>query len=248
MDDTVWLYWEGPQPPYISLCLKTVRVHHPNARVLDRAAFDALFRSDRDLDIDALALNHKSDFIRAYLLAHYGGLYVDADCIVLRSLGPVLEMAGERGFAGYREPLGYMSCNFMAASAGSAVIADHYERVCARLRSGKPLEWLDLASVPMDQAVVAHPEEYCLIPTEQVMPLSWTKSHELCIQRSDEEHSRYVREDAFCYMLSNNTIKSRLKTRILCYMPEDHLLAARYFISYLFRRALTQGVLDVSRS
>jgi hypothetical protein len=86
---TIWLYWEGPRPGYIDLCLQSVLLQHPDAHLLDRAGFDRLWRSDRDLPIDDLSLNHKSDFIRAYLLQHYGGLYLDMDCIVLRSLAPI---------------------------------------------------------------------------------------------------------------------------------------------------------------
>ncbi|HEY7066793.1 MAG TPA: glycosyltransferase [Chloroflexota bacterium] len=238
MAETIWLYWEGPQPPYIALAVKTVLAHNADVRMLDRAGFEALFTVDRDLPIDALALNHKSDFIRAYLLRHYGGLYVHADCIVLRDLAPVLDLARQHCFVGYREPQGYMSCNFMASVPGGDVIGDHYERVCAAIRSGGPLEWLDLASVPMHRAVSRHPDASHLLPTELVMPPSWHDSAALTIRRSDAGHASHFQPDAYCYMLSNNTIRGRDQTRILCYMPEAHLLSDRFFISFLFRQAL----------
>ncbi len=238
MNRTVWLYWEGPTPGYISLCCRTVCSHNTEVVLLDRAGFDALFHHDRDLPIDSLALNHKSDFIRTYLLKHYGGLYVDADCVVLRELGPVLDRAQEYGFAGYREPGGYMSCNFMASVPGGAVIDHHYAQICETIRSRRPLGWLDLASLPMDNAVAAYPHCCHLLPTEQVMPLPWYESERLADRRSDAEHEPHMRSDAFCYMLSNNTIKSRLGTRVLYYMPEADLLADSYFLSYLFRKGL----------
>src|SRR5205814_2343526 len=153
LTDTIWMYWEGPQPAFISLCAQTVRAHNGNVVLLDRAGFDRLFTEDRDVEIDALALKHKSDFIRAYLLKRYGGLYVDADCIVMRDLAPVLDLSRQHGFVGYREPQGYMSCNFMASVAGGTVISEHYAQVCATLRSRRALQWLDLASVPMNEVV-----------------------------------------------------------------------------------------------
>lgn len=235
---TIWMYWEGRLPGYIDLCLRTVRAHNANVELLDRAGFDALFRHDRDLPIDTLRLANKSDFIRSYLLAHHGGLYLDADCVVLGSLDPVFELADRAGFAGYREPLGYMSTNFMASVPGGAVICDHYRRVCETVRSGRPIGWLDLASVPMDEAVAAHPGQFGLLPTERVMPLSWQDSDRLADRGSDAAHARDFRADALCYMLSNNTIKSRRTTRVLSYMPPDDLLADSYFLSYLFRRGL----------
>ncbi len=106
MHATIWLYWEGPKPDYISLCWRTVFEHNSGVTLLDRAAFDRLFVQDRDIDIDGLAVNHRSDFIRAYLLNHYGGLYVDADCLVLQDLSSVLEKARACGLSDIGSPAG----------------------------------------------------------------------------------------------------------------------------------------------
>ncbi|HEY1187494.1 MAG TPA: class I SAM-dependent methyltransferase [Gemmata sp.] len=235
---TVWAYWEGPLPGYIELCLQTLRAHHPGAEVLDRAGFEALFRHDRDLPIDALPLAQKADFIRAYLLAHHGGLYLDADCVVLRNLDFAFAAADAAEFVGYRDPLGYMSNSFMATPPGGAVITDHYRQVCETIRSGRALEWLDLGSVPLDRAVARHPGRAHVLPTEAVMPLSWQHSERLADRRADHAHALSFRSDAACYMLSNNTIKNRAATRVFTHMPPADLLADAYFLSFLFRRAL----------
>ncbi|WP_162670007.1 class I SAM-dependent methyltransferase [Gemmata massiliana] len=237
---TVWVYWEGSMPGYIELCCETIRTHnrHIRVEVLDRAGFDALFLRDRDLPIDALILPHKADFIRAYLLVHYGGLYLDADCVVLNSLDFAFDLADTTGFVGYRDPLGYMSASFMVSAPGGAVIRDHYERVCAVLRSRHERGWLDLSSVPLDQAVTAHPERAHVLPTERIMPISWQASERLSERHPDAVHELSFRSDAAMYMLSNNTIKSRRATRVLAHMPAADLLADSYFLSFLFRRAL----------
>ncbi len=235
---TIWLYWEGSRPAYIDLCIKTVFAHNDNVMHLDWTGFDRLFVEERELPVNGLALNHKSDFIRAFLLYHYGGLYLDADCIVLRNLGAILDATEQTGFAGYREPQGYMSCNLMASVPRAEVISEHYHHVCEAVRSRRPLEWLDLASVPMNQAIAAHPGKAQLFPTELIMPLPWNESPHLSIRRHDEGHRKFFQNAAYCYMLSNNTIKSSDHSRIICYLPEEHLLQDRYFISYLFRQAL----------
>ncbi|MBP3954180.1 class I SAM-dependent methyltransferase [Gemmata sp. G18] len=243
---TVWVYWEGPVPGYIELCCETVRVHNRNARVevLDRAGFEALFRHDRDLPIDALILPHKADFIRAYLLAHYGGIYLDADCVLLGNLDFVFDLVDTTEFVGYRDPLGYMSASFMASAPNGAVIRDHYQRVCATLRSNREREWLDLSSVPLDHALAAHLDRAHVLPTERIMPLSWQASERLAERHSDAVHALSFRSDAAMYMLSNNTIKSRPATRVLAHVPADDLLTDAYFLSFLFRRALGRDPLN----
>ena len=57
MSETIWLYWEGPMPPLISLCCRTVSAHNEGVVLLDRAGFDELFIHDRDIEIEALSLN-----------------------------------------------------------------------------------------------------------------------------------------------------------------------------------------------
>jgi hypothetical protein len=234
----IWLFWEGPRPAYLDLCLETIHRYHQDVRLLDRAAFDEIWDDDRDVPLKDIAVNHFSDFVRAWLLSRLGGLYLDIDCIVMRSLAPLLDAAEVHGFVGYREPLGYMSCNFMAARAGGRVIMEHYGRVTDRLQGARPLDWLDLASVPMDFAIAAAGENALLLPTRSVMPLAWNRSFDLARREDDINHDAWLEPDCWCYMLSNNTIGSDIRTRHLAYMPREALLADRSFLSYLLRRGL----------
>lgn len=233
---TIWLFWEGPRPPYIQLCLDTILHFHPGARLLDRRGFDALWRHDRDLPIDSLALNHLSDYVRAYLLAHHGGLYLDADCIVLRPLDALLDMAAVHGFVGYREPQGYMSCNFMGARPGSMVARDHYARVAARLRNGAPLQWLDIASARMDEAVAAHGRDALLLPTRSIMPLPWHDSAALAMRRDDSAHDAFLPRDSWCVMLANKMIHIDSRTAHFPHMTRRALLIDRSYLGFLLRR------------
>lgn len=235
---SIWMYWEGPMPAYIALCCKTIFAHNEHAQLLNRASFDNLFMHDRDIDIDRLALNHQSDFIRAYLLKHYGGLYIDADCIVMRNLAQLLELVRQTGYIGYRERQGNISAGLMVSVAHGDVITEHYKSVCARVRRGGPFEWLDLGAWPLDRALAKYPQKHHLVATETIMPVHWDNCEEFSERRSDEEHERFLQRDAFCYMLSNNTMKGREQTKVLTTMSEEELLAADYFLSFLFRTAL----------
>jgi hypothetical protein len=238
MDGPIWMYWEGPRPGYIDLCTQTAQRHHPDLRLLSREDFEALRTSDRDVDIDRLRVNHRSDYVRSYLLLNYGGLYFDADCVVMKPLQLVLEAAAKVGFCGYREPDGYMSCNLMASQPHGAVITDHYNRVVSAITAGNDLEWLELASWPMDRAVESHPGSVCLLPTELVMPLPWRDNDQLCRRGPDEEHEKMFRPEALCYMLSNNTVASHHFARGLRYYDPQLLLRDRSFFGFLVRRAL----------
>jgi hypothetical protein len=66
----IWMYWEGPIQTFIALSCKTVFSHNEHVVLLNRASFEDLFVNDPDIDIDALPVHHRSDFIRASLLKH----------------------------------------------------------------------------------------------------------------------------------------------------------------------------------
>ena len=82
----VWTYWEGPCSPWIHACRQTITAHAPRIRVLTPERFDTLRDRDRDIDLSRLHAPHRADYIRAFLLARYGGLWIDADCLVMQSL------------------------------------------------------------------------------------------------------------------------------------------------------------------
>lgn len=209
----------------------------PGARLLDRAAFDALWRYDRHLPIDRLSLNHLSDYVRAYLLAHHGGLYLDADCVPLQPLDPALAAAQTHGFVTYREPPGHLSCNFMAATPGNAIARDHYARVVRRIEAGPPLAWLDLASTPLGAAIDATEMPFAELPRAAIMPLPYDRSAALAIERDDTAHAAYLSSDCLCYMLANATIRALPETKALAALSADEILAHPSFLGFLLRTA-----------
>lgn len=223
---------------YIALCCKTIFAHGQNVVFLDRASFDTLFKHDRDIRIDALPLPKQSDFIRTYLLKHYGGLYIDADCIVMRDLSPIQALVKQYEFVGYRDKPDRVSSNFMASEPGGAVISAHYEAICTTLRSHRPQGWLDLASIPLTKATAQYPDKNFLLPPKAITPMVWYENEQLFRRGSEEEHERHFQHDAFCYMLAKQTIKTLAQTRALYSMSEEQILNDNYFLSFLFRESL----------
>src|SRR6266540_4290909 len=94
----VWLYWEGPCPDWILACRETITSHARDPRLLGPRDIDQLRDSDRDLDLSGLHVAHRADYVRALVLARYGGLWVDADCIVMHPLDRILDLLREHDF------------------------------------------------------------------------------------------------------------------------------------------------------
>lgn len=170
-----WTYWEGYCPPFIELCLESIR-RWCNARVLDRSEFEELWTHDRDIPIDKLYVAHRADFIRAYLLKHFGGAWIDADCIVLQSLEPLCRLRASYGLVCYREPPGAIANKFLIADPQAPIISDYYDSVVAYIRDEQPMFWAAIGSHLLTRAIARHPNDAKILPGECIMPISWTES------------------------------------------------------------------------
>jgi len=137
----VWTYWEGRQPPWIQLCLRTIGRNIPGVQVLRPQCFRRMYDNAHVPwpVIKRQRPNVKSDFIRAWLLHTIGGIWIDADAIVFRDVRPIWELLapGEEGadFVSYRRAGGMLCSALIAARADSAIAAAYYETMVERLQA-----------------------------------------------------------------------------------------------------------------
>lgn len=232
-DLPVWCYWEGPCPEWIKTCQQTILAHAPNARLLTPAEFDRWRDIDRDIDLTRMEVAHRADFIRAFLLARYGGLWIDSDCLVMQPLRPLLEKLREYDFLAHRERSTYVSNGFIGARPGSHVADEFYRCLCDLLRSGKPLGWTSLGSEPLTNVINSCTSPWLELACEEIQPVCWSEPERFFVRRSDAEHEQVFNEQAICYMLSNMAVQDYCKTHQL-----DDLLAEGSFFRYLSQRAL----------
>jgi hypothetical protein len=199
----VWTYWEGPCPAWIRACRRTIISHAPQIRLLTPETFNLLRDRDRDIDLSRLQPAHRADYIRAFLLQRYGGLWIDADCLVMKSLKEVLALLEEHDFIGHRERAGLISNAFIAARPGSRIASALYQRVCEFLRSRKRLYWNALGADPLTDIVANDSRGWYELPCERIQPICWSCPEEFFVERDEAEHERVFDPDALCYMLSN---------------------------------------------
>ena len=89
----IWMFWETlpgkNKPGYIDLCYESVVHNCANC-------FNIIYLNDKNIkyyvpeinqyNISHLKIQHKADFYRYLLLEKYGGLWIDADVLVLKCL------------------------------------------------------------------------------------------------------------------------------------------------------------------
>ncbi len=232
----VWLYWEGDRLDWIKACQRTVFVHAANVHLITPKDFDELRDCDRDIDLSNLCTPHRADFIRAFLLCKYGGVWIDSDCLVMHSLSPLVNLLIEYDFIGYKERQGYVSNNFMGAKANSKVASTYYQRLCKILRSGQPIEWLTLGSHALTESIKDAGVPWLELNVELIQPICWSHPESFFAVRDDREHEMTLNRDSYCYMLSANMVRGFFKKNSF-----PNLLGENTFFSFLLKKSLEQN-------
>lgn len=235
-DLPVWMYWEGRCPEWIAACKKTIFAHAPNARLLTPETFDELWDVDRDINLKNLHVAHRADFIRAFLLKRYGGVWIDCDCVLTKPLAPLLESLGDRDFAAHRERGGYYGNEFMIAKRESRIAEAFYERIAKTLRTKQQFGWCEIGCVPLTDVLSKTDVPFLDIECELIQPICWSQVEPYFTLGDDARHGRKFDSEAFCYMLSNLTVDKYLAAN-----PNKNLLAEKSFFSYLVRQSLDKN-------
>ena len=183
----IWTFWEPPEemPVYIQLCMKTWEKFLPKAEVIlvnqkNLSKYIDLGNLEEKLFSGPFTLPLISDVVRAFLLAEYGGIWLDADTIFLNdSVRKYFTDADTHHvtFFGVSSPpavhIAFINTNVDDNSETPRFV--RYWRECVRHR----LEYLALPQQRMwgyfgndcvDPYIKAFPEEIKILDRTEVMP------------------------------------------------------------------------------
>lgn len=233
VDLPVWIYWEGECPRWIQECQRTIFAHARDVRLVTPEEFARLRNVDTDIDLGRLDAAHRADFIRAFLLTKFGGLWVDSDCLVMQPLQHLINLLSSNDFLFHKERSGDVSNGLIGACVGSKVAATLYARLCEILRSGRPLGWTSLGSEPLSEIIRISNAPCYELPCELIQPICWSQPEVFFKINDAVDHERAFNEQAICYMLSNQAIQKFQATN-----RTRALLDEGTFFRYLAKKAL----------
>jgi hypothetical protein len=156
----VFTYWEhAPKArkwPYIEFCLDTIRskcldgclFHHITSANIDKYIPDGILHPSWK---NIKELGVKSDCVRAAVLMQYGGLYIDADTLMLQS-PKELDTGHECGFMTWSTPPRRVIAGYIYCCPDSEVAKKWVANINAMLEQGKH-GWTDLGEKCLTPAV-----------------------------------------------------------------------------------------------
>ena len=104
-ENTLWLYWEnipGKQKPnYIELCHETIKKNAHIPTIILNPDNVLLYLPTLRTDLNKLSIPQKADYIRLAILQKYGGMWLDSDIIVHKSLKPLIQKLKKHDYIGF---------------------------------------------------------------------------------------------------------------------------------------------------
>ena len=107
--NNIWLYWEEmpntKKYGYLHLCYKTIQKHCKDCNVHllnEKTVYNYLPELKNDPNLfNYCSIPQKADYIRLFLLYKYGGIWLDSDVIVFKSLYELFEVLKNYDFIGF---------------------------------------------------------------------------------------------------------------------------------------------------
>ena len=179
----VYTFWEPREniPFYLRLCMETWKKFLPNATivVLDYKNIGE-FLDVRELGLNLFSdkrfsLMHVADAIRIALLAKYGGVWLDADTIVLNSNAEKYFLPDEKHRTIFFGELSDRSCHVAFINTPPNAMCMNLWREFIReriwnLKPSTPVNWDFLSNIFIDEYAKIHKDEIEILDRNLVRP------------------------------------------------------------------------------
>lgn len=233
---------ENMSTPIAKVCLESLKRHNPDAIVFDRKSVKEIHGGEQLLEkFGHLSILHFSDIFRVWFLLHFGGTWIDADCLHLRRMeSPATTNKLHLLYQDYhRKEITqfYLHVN----EPGNAFLSKLLERQTALVADKGPhgLKYLDLGEWSINHIRSE-------IGSDQIQFLPHWEHHYIAWYNSDWFHRRkhwgefqfdrgLYNPNAFCYHLTNRVLSE------FGYMTEQQLKQDNSFLGFLVKRAIDNG-------
>jgi hypothetical protein len=230
--NNVWVYWQGDRAVYIDLCIATIRKYS--------VGLNFTLLSDQNVReylklpevYSKLSVVHRADYLRVALLHKYGGMWLDADTIVLKPLSKYISFLDKYKFLGFGKRRSPQTA-IIAGVPDSLILSTWFNYLDRKIFESN-ISWGDLGPIAIKKILLdlygMDKHEYYNVSSEHCVPISCRDWKDFFSIRVKQD---VILKDTGMVMLYNKFMKYRLRQyNKVCLMESD------MFISKLFRKSL----------
>lgn len=267
MRKIVWIYWENrkncPEPPYITLSRWTMLHNLRNCtlvivtpdnvekylpgitNITNNIQVDIQGRVDRFLrkfQSPRKNIAVKCDVIRAHLLQRYGGIYIDADAIILDDLDPYFSLLNTVDFLCMKRAShgkNHISVGFYGANANSSIIKKYSNEQRSILLKSNEIHYNQLGGSLLTQIVNSHSGNTHYLDEKEIQPITFEDARTQFINK-DIAIEDIIDEEQKIFMLFNGPFNNELKNWDVKELYESDILISKVFRKALPRKVFTE--------
>jgi len=249
MKPKIWQFWDNPpgstEPPsYIRLCQETIHKHCNedfDVCLITTQTVKQFLPNISDTFFEISQINNKSNYLRYILLKEYGGIWLDTDLILFKSLKPLYHFL-KNGIdlvatASPTLPPGQPESGFLLSTKGGATITKAVSLIEYALSLHPPghiFKWGSLGPSTVRQAVKGR--KYHHLDHRLLMPIA---SWEAFRFEGKESIDKYCNDKSFGVMLFHQMFKQS-NSKFLS-MSREQLLNSPTLLGGIFRMAIEKA-------
>jgi len=241
----IWLYWDNPSdqtvpPAYVQLCWETIRKHCEkdfDIHLVTSENVQQFLPNIPSSFFQISQINNKSNYLRYSLLKEHGGIWLDSDLILFKSLKPLIDLlqnnidlvATASPTLQYGEP----ESGFLISTKNGTIISKAVALIEHAFNLHPPehiFKWGSLGPRTLRQAVRGH--QYHHLDHQWLMPIpSW----EAFRFAGKESINKYCIKGSYGCMLFHEMFKQCNSPFLR--MNRHELLDSPTLLGQLFRKA-----------
>jgi len=197
----IFLYWVGNEYKLIKILRRLIYLHSTNGTgyTVHLINHDNLTQYIPTLPKQFFQLKpaHQADYVRVYTVSRLGGIWLDADTIVMGSLDGLFEML-EKGDGFFIRENNEGLCNGVFGSrADTVVMREWLQTIDTRLQDTATLEFTELGAKFLNKKLEASPHDFdnyvLMNGLDNVYPVNWDRCVKEYVEAPAEHAQALVR-------------------------------------------------------
>jgi hypothetical protein len=256
----LWVYWENKEnkstPAIIELCIEIMKLKLSNNFNFVKLDQNNIYEyipeiKEKKHILDKLIIAHRVDYYRVLLLNKYGGLYLDADIIVLNDLNDIIDKMNKYdyigfGCTGYECSNGYSKpSNWAMASKPNGILISrlkmYLDNILENISTikidyhtfGKFAIWKILNNLIDNENYIYYHYDASKIGTRDINNL-WITNDKLVSSKK----IKFSNEDGLYFIVFYNSDAEKILENYFKNKTKEDLINDNSNISYFLRKAL----------
>lgn len=143
----IFIYWTGPKPRMIKELESIMEKNLSEYNLIKLNESNVTEYIDIPSRFHKLIPAHQADFVRVACIAKYGGIYVDADTIVMKDFGKLFEINGMKDGFFVQHHDGQIMNSIFGSHRDTKLMKRWLKYINEYIENNEKLEWNDIGSV-----------------------------------------------------------------------------------------------------